>query len=289
MYLVEFLQRVAKKSNAGTIIYLILNILIITYLFSDGFNDPEGFLFGIAAYAVSLAVALSPVGEFILRLVTGCRDISTDREAERLQALFKEVHSEVKKKYPELPDDIKLFVNDNPSPNAFAIGRKTVCLNKGILGFSDEQIKGIFAHELAHLAHKDTDLLLVITIGNFIITAIFFITRVFLRLTGTLVAIVNESFGAWITTVLLDLVLVAAMALWTKLGVLLVMYSSRQNEYEADKLAAETGYGENLISALTELKKYDIAEKGILASLAASHPDTEDRIAKLKQLLAGGV
>lgn len=289
MYLIEFLQRVVKKSNTGTIAYLILNILIITYLFSDGFTDPEGFLFGIVAYAVSLAVALSPVGESVLRMITGCRDISANPEAERLQTLFREVHAEIKKKYPELPDNIKLFINNDPSPNAFAIGRKTVCLNKGILGFTDEQIKGIFAHELAHLAHKDTDMLLVITIGNFIITAIFFITRIFLRFTGTIVALANESIGAWITTVFLDFFLAAIMALWTKLGVLLVMYSSRQNEYEADKLAAETGYGENLISALTELKKYDIAEKGILASLAASHPDTEDRIAKLKQLLAGGV
>jgi heat shock protein HtpX len=283
MYLVEFLQRVVKKSNTGTIAYLILNILIITYLFSDGFTDPEGFLFGIVAYAVSLAIALSPIGEFILRIITGCRDISGTPEARRLEPLFREVLEKTKEKYPELSSDIKLFINDNPVPNAFAIGRKTVCLNKGILDFSDDQIKGILAHEAAHLAHKDTDLLLVITVGNFIITGLFFVTRLVIKLVGFLVAIANEDFGAWLTAVFFDLLLVGAMMLWTKIGVLLVMYSSRQNEYEADKLASLIGYKENLISALKELKRYDVKEKGIFASLAASHPDIDDRILRLTQ------
>ena len=284
MYLIEFFQRIVKKSNISIIAYLILNVFIIAWFFSNGFTDPEGFLFGVAAYIVSLAIALSPVGEFILRVMSGCRSISGTPAAERFEPLFKEVYQKAKEKYPDLPEDVQLFINNDPTPNAFAIGRKTVCLNKGILSMSDKQIKGILAHEIAHLAHKDTDLLLLITVGNFIITGLFIIIRFIFNAMGLMTAIINADIGAWLTAALFDILLAGAMFIWTKTGALLVMHSSRQNEYKADKLAYETGYGKNLVSALEELENHDMPKRSIWATLVASHPKTESRIIKVKLL-----
>ncbi len=160
MYLIDFFKNLAKKANIGIIIYLVLNTLLIVALLSNGFSSVGGVLFGIAVYAISLCIALSPIGEWILRLQTGCKDL-TISDRERLEPLFNEVYQKAKAVNPELPDDIKMFISEDEHPNAFATGRKTVCVTRGLLSYTDEQIKGVLVHEFGHLAHKDTDAILV--------------------------------------------------------------------------------------------------------------------------------
>lgn len=264
--------------------YFLINVLIITVVFSGGFNDIKGIFFGILAYMISLVIALSPVGEWILRLQMGCKKIERLDHKARLEPLFNEVLAKAKKISPSIPNDVELFINNDQTPNAFATGRKTICLTQGILNLSDEQIKAIFAHELGHLGNKDTDFILMITIGNFIVTGIFIVYRFIVTLLGITISFASESFGGLILTFLIDLVLIGAMALWTKLGVLLVMHSSRQNEYEADKFAHNCGYGNNLIEVLEEFKGISYSTKGLWANLAASHPEPDSRIAKLQEL-----
>jgi len=54
----------------------------------------------------------------------------------------------------------KVYVIPTPSPNAFATGRNknhaAVAITEGLLNILDrEEIKGVLAHELAHINHKD--------------------------------------------------------------------------------------------------------------------------------------
>ncbi len=60
------------------------------------------------------------------------------------------------------------------------------------------------------------------------------------------------------------------------------MHSSRQNEYSADEFAFNCGYGDSLIFVLDSFDSTNT--DGLWASLAASHPDIDDRIAKLQEL-----
>ena len=83
--------------------------------------------------------------------------IETGTFTSRFEPIFREVYTKAKKANPELPDNIKMFISDSKEPNAFATGRKTICVTKGLLNYTDEQIKGVLAHEFGHLAHKDTD------------------------------------------------------------------------------------------------------------------------------------
>lgn len=284
MYLLDFFQKVIRKSNTSIIIYLALNVFIIVGIFSNGFSSWQGIFIGIFAYIVSLALALSPIGEAILRWQLGAKPIQREDHLSRLMPLFNEVYERAKELDSNLPNDIKLYINKDLNRNAFATGRKTICLTRGILDSSDEEIKGVLAHEFGHLSNKDTDLVLLITIGNLFATIFFLIYRWTFLIMGIFAGIFYRSWTTLIMTFLIDVILVALMSLWTKLGTMLVMYSSRQNEYEADHFAHKLGYGLQLIDVLDSFGDGVAYKKGIFATLVASHPDPDERIAKIQAL-----
>ena len=78
MYIVDFFKRLGRKANIPVIIYLVLNVFIIGFAIAlmFGLKYWVALLIGIALYAVSLVIALSPVGEWILRQQTGCKEMS---------------------------------------------------------------------------------------------------------------------------------------------------------------------------------------------------------------------
>lgn len=294
MYIVDFFKSLGRKSNIPTIIYLILNVFLIGVFICVVFSFPDwkGFLIGIGAYAVSLMIALSPLGEFILRFQTKCKPFSESGMEEYVKPLFHEVYSRAKEKDPSIRDDVSLFYIDDECPNAFALGRKTVCLTKGILQLPPEQIKAALGHEFGHLAHKDTDIILLISVGNLLINIIVFGIRIVLELFFGVIMMFTALFKILdfgISEMLTKLARTITMAitsclfwLWTKIGVLLIMKSRRSNEYEADKYAYELGYGKDFCMLLNNIG--DVKAKGIFSSFVASHPKTKLRIEKLKQL-----
>lgn len=278
MYIVDFAQRLWKKQNIGIIIYLILNTLLIVSLFGN-------ILSGLIIYILSISLALSPFGEWVLRLQQGCKAPVRKEHVERLQPLFDEVYERAKKLDPSLPSDVKFFICKDKEPNAFATGRKTICLTRGLLEYSDDEIKSVLAHEFGHLSHKDTDLILVIAVGNMIVTLVYVFFRIMFWIFGVMVTIANRSLGSLLMTFLIDVIVVGGMWLWTKLGTALVMHSSRKNEYEADKFSYDCGYGEDLIHVIDSFNEIEIEnKKSLWATLAASHPDPDERIGHLQKL-----
>ena len=209
MYLIDFFKNLTKKNNIGVLIWLILNTLLIAALFSSGFQSVEGVLFGLGIYIVSLAIALSPLGEWVLRLQNGCKKITNPEYIDRIEPIFREVYAQAKTLNPELPNDIKMFMSESNEPNAFATGRKTVCVTKGLLNYSDEQIKGVLGHEFGHLAHKDTDAILVVAVGNLIVSVIFVAIRVFanifMGIGQFITAIMSRSLGGVIAALFIGL------------------------------------------------------------------------------------
>lgn len=294
MYIVDFFKRLARKSNIPLIIYLVLNVFLTgaVMCMMFGLYDWEGMLSGIVLYVVSLAIALSPVGEWILRLQTGCKKIKRAEQIEFLEPLFKEVYEKAKELDSSIPDDVQLYINNDEAPNAFATGRKTICLTEGMLHMPKEQIKATLGHEFGHLAHKDTDMILLVTVGNLIVNLIIlgirliisFFYIIFSAVAGFLegsnhglVSLIKEIYYLLITFIVSGLVWI-----WTKIGTLLVMKSSRSNEFEADEFSYNLGYGNDLCAVLDVI--CDSKAKGLFASLASTHPHKDDRIAKLQEL-----
>jgi len=279
-YIVDFFQRLTSKNNIGVLIYLFLNSILIIAIFSGGFNSLGGAFLGIFAYALSVTIALSPIGEWLLRYQTGCKKIKDKEQLNRLMPLFQSVLSQARKIEPNISKDVQLYISNHKEPNAFATGRKTICLTKGFLSYSDEQIKATFAHELGHLAHKDTDLILLVGVGNFIVTAIYVSLRVFYYMVAFFTSLIRGNAETLILTFFIDLIIIAIMWVWTKIGIALVMHSNRQNEYLADEFAVKCGYGNELIEVMSTFDGK--AAKGLWASLASSHPEPSDRIARIK-------
>lgn len=295
IYILDFLIRLFQKRNIPTAIYLLINVGLIG-LFATAFFQMEtkwGMLVGLLVYCGSVTIALSPIGEALLRSQTGCVKIGEAELLLRLEPLFAEVYYKAKKQHPELPGNIRMFMIEDESPNAFATGKRTVCVTRGLLNLSDEEIKGVLGHEFGHLVHQDTDRILVVTIGNAIISAIAMIFQgiaLFIKFMSMILGIIvgrsDEGFVAAICGMIYGAIMAVFVQgfikVWTKLGVLLCMKTSRDCEYEADAFAARLGYGQALALVLSQFRGQ--APQGLMANLAKSHPDNQSRIYRLQQM-----
>ena len=290
MYVIDFMKRLFKKNNVGTIIYLCMNMVMYIALLG-GFALPEMIPMAIFLYLICLTIALSPIGEFVLRLQCGCKKIKKEKYKNRLEPLFNEAYRRAKQLDPTISDNVKLFMSKSMIPNAFAVGRKTVCVTRGLCELEDSQILGILGHEFGHIANKDTDMLLVINVSNFLLTAVFFIVRIIVSFVVILAGGEERPIGSILASFFIDLLLVWLMSLWTKLGNLFHMKSSRMNEYRADAFSCECGFSQNLYSALYVLEQSfgDKEEKSVFAALGASHPDTADRLDAIEEWRPGSL
>ncbi len=294
MYLIDFFKRITRKSNIPVIIYLVLNVFIIGAIISMLFGNDYAIslLGGLLLYLVSLVIALSPLGEWILRMQTGCRKIKRVEQIQFLEPIFREVYDKARNLDPSIPNNVRLYINEDASANAFATGRKTICVTNGLLHMPEAQIKAVLGHELGHLAHKDTDLILVVSVGNMIVSLLVLGIRIIIEIAHLVLSIVTlliggrEGFLAAIIGSLYRLAITAIISglmwIWTKIGTLLVMKSSRENEYEADAFSFNLGYGNELCVMLDSVGSGHA--QGLFANLASSHPDKNERIARLQAM-----
>lgn len=302
MYLFDLFANIFRKKNFGVLIWLIINTVIVSFCFTVLIDIVTGsvledwleYLLGFVAYLGTMVIALSPIGEAMLRWQNGCKKITDKETLSRLGTLFEEVREKAVKFDEKLNRNIKFYISDDEAPNAFATGRKTVCVTKGLLALDDDEIKGVLAHEFGHLSHKDTDVILVVAVGNMFVaiavSAVSLIVRLFNWVIGFIIGMFSGSErGGFIVgfltskfNFLVSLLFGAVLWLWTKLGILICMSSSRQNEFHADKFAFEIGLGNELKSALIKLEEGEsVKSRGLWSSLSASHPDTDKRIEKL--------
>ncbi|ALA17525.1 heat shock protein HtpX [Chelatococcus caeni] len=124
----------------------------------------------------------------------------------------------------------RVYLIDNPQPNAFATGRNpenaAVAATTGILRtLSYEELAGVMAHELAHIKNHDT---LTMTITATIAGAISTIAQFGLFFGGG-----NRNNGGGIIGTILLVVLAPIAAMIIQMAI------SRSREYEADRIGAE--------------------------------------------------
>ena len=192
----------------------------------------------------------------------------------------------------------RVFIMDNPQPNAFATGRNpehaAVAVTTGLMErMSREELAGVIAHELAHIKNHDT---LIMTITATIAGAISMLAQFGMFFGGNRDS--NNGMGIIGTLAMMILAPIAAM--------LVQMAISRTREYAADNLGARiAGQPDWLASALRKLEAAahaipnEDAERSPatahmfivnplsgrgMDNLFATHPSTENRVAALEEL-----
>ncbi len=192
----------------------------------------------------------------------------------------------------------RVYIINEDAPNAFATGRNpenaAVAATTGIMRvLSAREMRGVMAHELAHVAHRD---ILISTISATMAGAISALANFAMFFGG------RDSSGRPANPV----VSIAVMILAPLAASLIQMAISRAREFEADRGGAEISNDPlALASALDKIDRYargipfeaaerhpetaqmmimnPLSARGV-AGLFSTHPATEERIARLQEL-----
>ena len=194
----------------------------------------------------------------------------------------------------------KVYVINESQPNAFATGRNpenaAVAATVGIMKILNErELRGVMAHELAHVKNRDT---LISTISATVAGAIASIAQFGMMFGGGHNANGERNVNPLLGMLMMFLAPLAAS--------LIQMAISRAREFEADRMGADISRDPKaLASALEKIHHYahqipnETAEAhpetgqmmiinplsgGSLRGLFSTHPQTEERIAKLMAL-----
>ncbi len=173
----------------------------------------------------------------------------------------------------------RVYIIDEPQPNAFATGRNpehaAVAATSGILQLlSASELRGVMAHELAHVAHRDI-----------------LISTVSATMAGAISALANFAMffgGRGSDGRPANPLATIAVALLAPLAASLIqMAISRAREFEADRGGAEiSGDPHALADALGKIQMY--AEGRIPLGPAEAHPETAQMMI-LNPLSGGGI
>jgi len=195
----------------------------------------------------------------------------------------------------------RVYLIDEDAPNAFATGRNpehaAVAATTGILRvLSERELRGVMAHELAHVLHRD---ILISTVSATMAGAISMLANFAMFFGG------RDSEGRSSNPLVGILVAVLAPIAAS----LIQMSISRAREFEADRGGAEiSGDPAALASALEKIHRIaqgiplEVAERHPetaqmmimnplsgrgLAGLFSTHPATEERVARLLAMARG--
>ncbi|MDE7209419.1 MAG: M48 family metalloprotease [Clostridia bacterium] len=244
-------------------------------------------LIGLGVNLVFILISLTPMGEALWRLRNRIKSQPKQAELQDDWQIAKDVFEEVKANARNLTksvsNKVKLYYSPTDDINAYALGHRTVIITKGLLGANPEYLKGVFAHELGHIAHGDSDLKLGINVSNSILTVFITILSFFTYMIVMLLACIeNEAtnFVALVINFLFRIVIIGLFNLWNLVGVLFINWSSRKAEYAADGFANELGYGEQLAMFLNVLDG-NSGKSSRFDLMFQTHPDTQDRLAAL--------
>ena len=173
----------------------------------------------------------------------------------------------------------KVYLINEDAPNAFATGRNpehaAVAATTGILRvLSERELRGVMAHELAHVRHRD---ILISTVSATMAGAISMLANFAMFFGG------RDSEGRSHNPIVGLLVMFLAPIAAS----LIQMAISRSREFEADRGGAEiSGDPRSLASALQKIHQY--ANGGIPLQAAERHPETAQMMI-MNPLSAGGL
>ncbi len=307
------LIRVNKRNSILLLLAMAVCLLLLGFIIGMGVFGLEGGFFGLiiatVIWLILTAVSFSK-GDQIFLLASKAKPV-THKVHPQLFNVVEEM--KIAAALPAMP---KIYIINDPAPNAFATGRSpktaSVAVTAGLLArLNRDELQGVIAHEISHILHRD---ILFVTLAGIMLGSIVLISQVFLR--GMFYSSMGSSRryssggkgGGQAQLVMLLIAIVVAI-LAPIMAYLLYFALSRKREYLADADAARlTRYPEGLASALGKIandKSPQLASANKvtapmyivnpfkkkkqmkLSDLTSTHPPISERIRILRNMTHG--
>ena len=293
----------------------LLALLVVAFLavfgyiigYVVGLGSGNEVAFGIGALAIAIAFGLLSVlgsyygGDQLVLASSHAKEIGPQQAPE----LFNVVNELAISAGVPMP---KVYIIDDPSPNAFATGRdpehSSLAITTGLLQKLDrEELQGVIGHEMSHVRNYDIRFTLIVGV---LVGSIALLAQLFLRYTfwfGGGRGRNDREGGAGGLGVILLLIGIVLAILAPIFTALVQMAVSRQREYLADASSVElTRNPHGLESALAKLAADNeslhsangatqhlyivnpLKKLGGGSALFSTHPPIVDRINRLRQL-----
>jgi heat shock protein HtpX len=287
----------SNRNKSFLLIAVFIGILAgVGYIYGYYFSDagPSAL---ILALGISLIMSLVSwfAGDKIALSTVGAQEITSREQAPELWNLIENLSITAGIKMP------RLYIVQDPSPNAFATGRDpehaSVAVTTGIIErLNRTELEGVLSHELSHVKNYDSRVMMLAVV---LVGAISIIGNYFIRFGFGGRRRRSEGGGILAIFGLIFIVLSPLIAQLMQLAI------SRRREYLADASGALlTRYPEGLASALEKIRdasipmeaqspatnhlwisdpKASFSER--VSTLFSTHPPINDRIAKLREMI----
>jgi heat shock protein HtpX len=216
-----------------------------------------------------------------------------DADAQWLHATVSRLAQQANLPMPEVG------IYDSPEVNAFATGpskkRSLVAVSTGLFrSMSKQEIEGVLAHELSHVANGD--MVTMALIQGVVNAFVLYLAHVVAMIARSALSSRDDDRPNFLGVIAGQLVFFAAQIVFGLIGSMITAWFSRQREFRADAGGASLAGRGSMVSALRRLlasqgrvdnsnPEYATMKiaggKGLLA-LLATHPPLEQRIAALE-------
>jgi heat shock protein HtpX len=308
------LIRANKRNSIFLMVIMAMVLLLLGFIIGMAFFGQEGGFFGLmiatAIWLVLTLISLSSGDQILLA-------------ASRAQLVTHEVHPQLFNVVEEmkisagLPAMPKIYIINDPAPNAFATGRNpknaSVAVTAGLLGrLNRDELQGVIAHEISHIVHRD---ILFVTLAGIMLGSIVLLSQVFLRgmfyssMAGSRRRYSGGGKGGGQAQIVMLIIAIVAAIVAPIMAYLLYFALSRRREYLADAGAARlTRYPEGLASALEKIASdpspqlasvnkvtapmyivnpFKKTKQMKLSDLTSTHPPISERIKILRNMTQG--
>jgi heat shock protein HtpX len=307
------LIRANKRNSVFLMVIMAVVLLLLGFIIGMAIFGREGSFFGLM---------IATVIWLILTLISFSSGDQILLAASRARPVTHEVHPQLFNVVEEmkiaagLPAMPKIYIINDPAPNAFATGRNpknaSVAVTAGLLArLNRDELQGVIAHEISHIVHRD---ILFVTLAGIMLGSIVLLSQTFLR--GMFYSSMGSrrryssggKGGGQAQIVMLAVAIIAAIVA-PIMAYLLYFALSRRREYLADAGAARlTRYPEGLASALEKIagdpspqlatvnkvtapmyivNPFKKKSQMKLSDLTSTHPPISERIRILRNMTHG--
>ncbi len=294
---------IRKNQRKSLFLLMLMGVVLVLLGYAIGIAiDPEAGFFGIilatVIYFIMIIVAFSQ-GKSIMLRMSNAREVKKE-EYPQLYNIVEEMR--LSAGMPAMP---KVYVIDDPAPNAFAAGmnpeKSVVAVTTGLLNMMNrDELQGVIAHEISHIINRDIRYM---TLATVMVGTVAILSQIFVRsmIFGGMRGGRSSSGGKKGHPIMLIVALLFAILAPIAIR-LLYLSVSRKREYLADASAARlTRYPEGLASALEKIsgstRDLQVADKSMapmyianplkpkgqrLRNLSSTHPPLDERIRILR-------